>query len=105
MALCFTERTALTLTRRVLGEAGHVTDHALVYDCMGEIANVTAGQAKALLVETPYRFTFSVPTVATTAGGPVSTAVSGEHCLVVVFGCDAGDFALQLFPRDPKARE
>jgi chemotaxis protein CheX len=96
LVLDITQRTALSLARRVLSEVAHVTDHAIVYDCMGEIANVIAGQAKALLAETPFRFTFSTPTIHVNNAGNASVSLPGNNCLVVVFASEVGDFALQL---------
>jgi hypothetical protein len=61
---------------------------------MGEIANVVAGQAKAMLAETPYRFVFALPPIVVHAKD--FRLPSGLDCLMVAFTCDYGEFALQL---------
>jgi CheY-specific phosphatase CheX len=61
---------------------------------VGEIANVIAGQAKAILADTPYRFTFTVPEV---VAAREFRPPQSLDCLVVAFRSDQGDFALQLF--------
>src|SRR5262249_22967021 len=55
LILIFPNHTAAALTRRILAEASVNVDDALIRDCVAEVANVVAGQAKALLAETPYR--------------------------------------------------
>jgi CheY-specific phosphatase CheX len=95
MALCFPQSTALSLARRILAEIGQEPDAELVADCMGEIANVVVGQAKALLAGSPYWFTFSPPRVIAGAGHDAGSPADREG-LVVVFDSDAGEFALLL---------
>jgi chemotaxis protein CheX len=94
LLLSFPRRTAAALAGRALTGTPEQPDEALVRDCMGEIANVVAGQAKALLAGTPHHFTFATPTVV--AGGHEGWPRRGGGYLVVLFGSDAGDFALQL---------
>jgi chemotaxis protein CheX len=70
-------------------------DENLIRDCAGEIANVVAGQAKAMLAGGPYRFTFALPQV-------IADAKEWQHqqgldCLVVAFKSDQGEFALLLY--------
>jgi chemotaxis protein CheX len=95
LVLLFPPATAAALADRVLAEVPEERDEALVRDCLGELANVIAGQAKALLAETPYRFTFATPTV-TSGSGP---GIRPERHTVwqVSFSSDLGDFALQLW--------
>jgi hypothetical protein len=62
---------------------------------MGEIANVVAGQAKALLASTPYEFTFSLPRVAVGASSEFDPGL-GFNCRNVIAGSELGKFALQL---------
>src|SRR5260370_11522250 len=65
LALGVSAPTAAALARRVLTETrGHV-DEAVIRDCIGEIANVAARQAKALLHCTPDQVTFGTPNNAT----------------------------------------
>lgn len=87
--------TANALAARVLDGVAPAPEAGLVRDCIGEIANVIAGQAKALLAGTPYHFTFATPRIAT--AGPADPAGDG---LVVAFESDAGGLSLQ-FRRPP----
>jgi chemotaxis protein CheX len=91
LTMHFPETTAATLARRILGGAVEEFGAELVRDCMGEVANVVAGQAKALLVGSPSHFTLGTPTVGT---GPACAAGGWE----IRFGSDAGEFAAQLSP-------
>jgi CheY-specific phosphatase CheX len=68
-------------------------DEDMVRDCLGEVVNVVAGHAKALLLNTRYHFTLSTPTLLA-GGAPVR---HGASCLVVAFGSDVGPFVLQLW--------
>jgi CheY-specific phosphatase CheX len=94
LALGFAEETAAALARRVLSETLPNPDDALIRDCLGEITNVTAGQAKALLHGTPYAFTFGTPRITSAAELPTG---GKEECLVAVMATDVGEFVLQLF--------
>jgi chemotaxis protein CheX len=85
----------VSLAGRALAGVTEELTEDIVRDCLGEIANVVAGQAKALLAGTPYHFTFSTPTVVA-GGGHEGGATPGGGYLVVLFGSDVGDFALQL---------
>lgn len=90
VALHFSEATATELARRTLALAGAGSaDAATLRDCLGEVVNVIAGQAKTLLVGTPYHFTLSTPRVET--GAPART----DGALVLAFGSEAGDFTLR----------
>jgi CheY-specific phosphatase CheX len=91
----YPHQTAAALSRRILSGVTEEVDESLIRDCIGEIANVAAGQAKALLAETPYRLSFSLPRVLD-ANDPESCPSQGLDCLVVVFVSDAGEFALHL---------
>jgi chemotaxis protein CheX len=88
--------TAAALAGRMLTGVTPDPDEALVRDCLGELANVIAGQAKALLAGTPYHFTFSPPLVLSGVGQEIRPNL-GTDCLVIAFGSDVGDVALQLF--------
>ena len=102
LVLDFPGPTASALADRVLAEAGGVADDAMVRDCMGEITNVIAGQAKAMLHGTPHRFAFSTPRVL--SGGELMLGTgSGREFLVVDFASDAGDFTLRLRPTEGEA--
>ena len=65
MVLSFPGSTASALAQRVLAEVADEVSADMVRDCLGEVANVVAGQAKALLVGRPSHFTLSTPVVRT----------------------------------------
>jgi chemotaxis protein CheX len=94
LALGFAAGTAMALARRMLSETMPNPDDGLIRDCIGEIANVTAGQAKALLHGTQHAFTFGTPRITSTAELP---ADGSEAALVAVLATDVGPVVLQLF--------
>ncbi len=85
---------AAAATRMLAGAVDEITDE-LVRDCVGEVANVIAGQGKSLLGGTRHGYTFRPPTVVSGADQPTWEG-DGRRCLVMVFASDLGDFALQL---------
>ena len=95
LVLGFPQRTGAGLAKRVFAGVLENLDTAIIHDCLGEFGNVIAGQAKALLAGTPYHFIFSTPSVVAGTGPEIDRLV-GKRCLVIVFACDLGDFALQL---------
>jgi chemotaxis protein CheX len=95
LVLSFPAATASALAGRVLAEVPGTPDDDLVRDCMGELANVIAGQAKTLLAETPYQLMLDTPSVLSGPGLEVGSRKDLPG-LIVVFASDAGDFALQL---------
>jgi chemotaxis protein CheX len=97
LVLCFPGPTAEALARRVFVGTMAEVSADLVRDCMGEVANVVAGQAKVLLVGTPAHFTLSTPTV---EGGPVD--VSGGW--VIRFESDVGEFGVRIVPGERGAQ-
>jgi len=92
LTLSLPEATAKELARRILTETTDQVSTDLVRDCVGEVANVVAGQAKALLVGRPGHFTLSTPAVR--AEGPAE--VTGGW--LIRFDSDAGPFAVHLCP-------
>jgi CheY-specific phosphatase CheX len=98
LVLSFPHRTAAALAGQILAGATDTVDESLMRDCIGEIGNVgnvVAGQAKALLAGTPYRFAFSLPEVL--AGADAYHIQEDLDCLVVVLSSDQGEFVLQVF--------
>jgi chemotaxis protein CheX len=93
LALAFPRSTARALAERILQGTGAVLDDALVRDCLGELANVVAGQTKALLYGTPAHFTLATPTV--TADSP---DLPKDGWQKVDFKSEAGEFQLHLRP-------
>ena len=97
LVLCLPQATAAALAERVLtGAVEGSLDESMVCDCAGELANVTAGQAKALLSGTPDRLTFSMPTVFAGPGVPLREG-KAAGCHVAHFVSEVGDFALRLY--------
>jgi chemotaxis protein CheX len=94
LVLSFPEQTATALARRILAGVSAEVDEQLTRDCVGEIGNVVAGQAKALLAGTPYHFTFSLPRVVT--GVDEFRPAPELDCLMVAFNSEQGEFALRL---------
>jgi chemotaxis protein CheX len=94
LILSFPKTTAAALARQILAGTADDVDESLVRDCIGEVANVVAGQAKALLAGTPYRFTFAVPQV--TAGDNQAAPSAGQACFAVAFRCAHGHFTMQI---------
>jgi chemotaxis protein CheX len=95
LVLSFSERTAAAIAKRVLADTNEEISESLVRDCVGEIANVIAGQAKTLLTGTPHEMTFSLPRVV----GPIpphSCPEPGPGCLVIAFQSHFGEFIMRL---------
>lgn len=90
-ALAATEPAARALARHVLGDACPDPDAGIVRDCLGEVVNVIAGQAKTLLYGTPFHFTLGTPTV--TDGAP---ELAARDRLRLTFASDLGEFALHV---------
>lgn len=84
--------TAAALARRVLKDISEEPDDSLIRDCVGEIGNVIAGQAKALLADGPRHFVFSI----SRRGGADFRPAPGLRRLVIGFHSVQGDFTLQL---------
>ena len=98
LLLTFSERTATAVAERVLAGVTDDLNESLIRDCIGEVANVVAGQAKALLAETPFRVTLSMPKVVT---DPIAELepFRALDCESVVFSTDLGAFTLYLLRR------
>jgi chemotaxis protein CheX len=95
LVLSLPSATAAALAGRVLAEVTPSPDDDLVRDCMGELANVIAGQAKTLLAETPYQLVLATPSIYSGSGAEIAPPPD-IGCLVVVFASELGDFALQI---------
>lgn len=95
LVISSTADAAAALARRILAEVTPEVDDALIHDCLGEVANLIAGQAQALLVGTPYHFTFSTPRIVSGAAHDDGQR-SARDSLVAVLVCDLGEIALQV---------
>ena len=93
LVLCFSTATATALARRVLADVTDDPSEEMVRDCLGEVANVVAGQAKALLVGSPSHFTLSAPTVWVCDAAPPA-----HECWEIAFASDVGEFTVRLYP-------
>lgn len=95
MVLSFPGSSALAYTQLILQDVVDSPSNDVVRDCVGEIANVIAGQARGILSNTTYQFAMSTPTIVSGAGHEIRHK-PGLPCLVAVFTSDVGEFALQL---------
>jgi chemotaxis protein CheX len=97
LLLTFPKPTATNIARRMLAEVPAELDEQLIGDCVGEIGNVVAGQAKTLLAGTPYCFTFSLPQILIDEDGDLRS--QGLPCMDVLFDGEMGEFRLRLSAR------
>ncbi|HEY3325195.1 MAG TPA: chemotaxis protein CheX [Planctomycetota bacterium] len=95
LVLSFPEPTAEAIVKHILSEAKEELSPGIVRDCIGEISNVIAGQARGQLMGTPYEFVLSTPTVISGTNHEIRHKPSAP-CLVVAFRSEVGEFALQL---------
>jgi len=95
MVISFPDASALAFTRRILTGVNDDPTDDIVRDCVGEVANVIAGQARGILANSPYAFAMSTPTVVSGAGHEIRHKPD-MPCLVTAFRSELGDFALQL---------
>jgi chemotaxis protein CheX len=95
LVLSLPMKTARAMTERVLTDVREPIDDRMVFDCIGELANVLAGQAKSLLANSPYPFSFSLPKV-TLASDSQVLARLGCKCLRIIFDSEVGEFGLQV---------
>jgi chemotaxis protein CheX len=95
LVLGFPKRTATAVAERVLADANVEITDSLVRDCVAEIANVIAGQAKTLLAGTAHELTFSLPEVVVGNSQWIAEE-AGCKTLIVAFRTDVGDFSLRL---------
>jgi chemotaxis protein CheX len=93
LVLGFSREAAAAVAARILAETGTEPDEELIRDCVGEIANIISGQAKALLHGTRFAFAHSTPRFLIGAGQLVSPE---PGCFGVVFASDLGQFSLQI---------
>lgn len=97
LALGFSNATAAALARRILTGTVSDPDGELIRDCLGELVNVAAGQAKALLHGTPWQFTFGTPQL---ASGVELPDAGPQDCLSAILATDVGEVIVQLFLSD-----
>jgi CheY-specific phosphatase CheX len=95
LVLSFPHQTAAALASRMLSGVSQEVDDNLIRDCVAEIANVVAGQSKALMAGATHQYAFSMPQVV--GKSAEFRPQPGLHCLVVNLGTDHGEFAIQVF--------
>jgi len=95
LVLSFPEATANAVVQRVLAGIADHPDNDMIRDCVGEIINVVAGQAKGILAPTKYHFSFSTPTIISGTNHEIRHKPN-MACMVIAFGSEVGPFALQL---------
>jgi chemotaxis protein CheX len=103
LVLDYPMATAAAFAGRILAGATEKLDDVLIRDCMGEIANVVAGQAKATLADPAGPLVFSVPRV-TAAGDDCFRPPPELECLVVDLQTGQGDFFVQLVLRSKQSQ-
>lgn len=80
---------ARRLAERYLPSGSKLSDE-LIGDCLGELANVIAGQAKTALKGTPYHFMLTTPDVARDSVLPNDVSQAWRGAIV----CEAGTFTI-----------
>ena len=95
LVLSVSDEAARELASRVLAGQNATIDAALIDDCLGEIANVIAGQGKALLYGTSWHYTFGTPTKASGAGRAELFTPHAEW-YILQFASNVGPLYLQV---------
>lgn len=98
LVMSFPLPTGPALAKRALREVSHEPDPNLVNDCLGEVANIVAGQAKALLAGTPLHFTLTPPRCVV-GGWAEAVRTTAADCVVIAFDCDLGAFSVAVFSK------
>ena len=91
LVLSCSQSVAKELARRVFAESQAELDAGMIRDCVGEVANVIAGQAKTLLFGTPHHYTLSPP--AFDIKGPPDPDIKRW---VLTFASEIGEFIVQV---------
>ncbi|CAN5125629.1 hypothetical protein BH11PLA2_BH11PLA2_14260 [soil metagenome] len=91
LRLSMPNTTASALAHRILAETVPNPDEALIRDCIGEVANIIAGQAKTLLYGTLLHFSFSSPVQDDFEPPPQAEG------LQLTFGSDVGALSLTVY--------
>lgn len=88
------EQVGMDIVGKFIGE--EVTENdPLVADGIGELANMIAGNAKAVLQDNGYRFNISIPTVVC-GKNYITRQPKDSPCIVVRFESECGDFELEV---------
>lgn len=95
VAVSLPVRVALRAAASMVGERERSHLDGEVRDCIGEIVNIIAGQAKAALENTPYRFALAVPTVVVGKGHRIHIR-EDTPTLVLIFTLEGARFFMQV---------
>ena len=94
VAISFSKPVVLDIAKRMLRmETTEVND--MVKDLVGEIANMMAGGAKAILQDKGFDFDLTLPSVFAGEGHQVKHSVQGP-IIVLPFNTDSGDFFVEM---------
>ena len=93
-AISFTEKVALAITQRMLGEE-HSEIDGTVTDLIGEVTNMSIGGAKQLLADTGYDFGLASPVVVRGKDHKIDHQ-SKKATLLIPFTSDAGEFFIEV---------
>ena len=98
LAVTFPEKSAKTMSVKILADTIIDPTTDMVADCVGEMVNIIAGQVKGRFVETEYEFDISTPTIISGVSHEIRHRTE-LPCYVMTFKGEIGDFSLQLCVR------
>ncbi len=93
-AMSFTQSVILDITERMLGETVTSIDDT-VTDMVGELTNMSAGGAVALLSEKGYDLNMATPVVVSGESHHINHSANGP-IIVVPFTTNAGNFFVEI---------
>ncbi len=96
VALSFPLSTAQRVVAGMLGIAPAELSDSLLRDGIAEMANIVAGNAKALLADTPYAFRISLPQV-TQGQSELPASRSGQHGVSKHFESPLGPLVMAVW--------
>ena len=94
LAITFSEKLILEITKRMIGEEVTSIDET-VTDMVGEITNMVTGGAKKLLSEKGYRFDMAIPSVIS-GKDHIIHHKSKAPVIIVPFNTEPGDFFIEI---------
>jgi chemotaxis protein CheX len=94
LAITFTEKVILEITKRMLDEEVTKIDDT-VTDMVGEITNMVTGGAKKILSEKGYHFDMAIPSVVAGKNHVVRHKSKGP-IVNVPFSSEAGEFFIEI---------
>ena len=94
IAISFSKPVVREIAKRMLGLEEDVSDSEL-NDLVGEITNMMAGSAKAMLYDQGFEFDMAIPKVVEDSLNEISHKVQGP-IIVLPFTTDSGKFYVEL---------